>query len=426
MGESGAGQSRPAAGRCPTCGSPRLVGHAELSRLAIAHLDCDAFYASVEKRDNPAIRDRPVIVGGGRRGVVSAACYVARLYGVRSAMPMFKALAACPEAVVIRPDMEKYVWVGRQVRALMRATTPLVEPLSIDEAFLDLSGTDQVHRGCPARTLALLARRIEQEIGITVSIGLSYNKFLAKVASDLDKPRGFAVIGQAEAVSFLAPRPVGLIWGVGKALQKRLAGDGIATIGQLQGLEEIELVRRYGSIGRRLSRFSRGADDRAVDPDAPTKSVSAETTFETNIAASAALAGVLWPLCEQVAERLKAGGYAGQTVQLKLKTADFRIITRSHRLAAPTQLAEVLYRAALPLLEREADGRWFRLIGVGAADLADPAEADPADLFDPAGRQRAEVERAVDAVRARHGADSIGKGRGLEGAPFGKPPRRAS
>jgi DNA polymerase-4 len=423
-GESAAGSPRQGAGRCPDCGSPRRVGHAELTRLAIAHLDCDAFYASVEKRDNPAIRDRPVIIGGGRRGVVSAACYVARLYGVRSAMPMFKALAACPEAVVIRPDMEKYVRVGREVRALMRATTPLVEPLSIDEAFLDLGGTERVHHGCPARTLALLARRIEQEIGITVSIGLSYNKFLAKVASDLDKPRGLAVIGQAEAVSFLAPRPVGLIWGVGKALQKRLAGDGIATIGQLQGLKEIELVRRYGSIGRRLSRFSRGEDDRTVDPDAPTKSVSAETTFEANMADGTALAGVLWPLCERVAERLKAGGHAGQTVQLKLKTADFRTITRSHRLATPTQLAEVLYRAALPLLEREADGRWFRLIGVGADDLGNPAEADPADLFDPAGRRRAEVERAIDAVRARHGAEAIGKGRGIEGAPLGKPPRR--
>jgi DNA polymerase IV len=200
---------RPA--RCPSCGSPRLLAHAELDSLAIAHLDCDAFYASVEKRDNPALRDQPVIVGGGRRGVVSAACYIARLYGVRSAMPMFKALAACPHATVIHPDMAKYARVGREVRDMMRSLTPLVEPLSIDEAFLDLAGTEHLHHGSPARSLARLALEVERRIGVTVSIGLSYNKFLAKIASDLDKPRGFAVIGRGEAVEFLGGKPVGLI-----------------------------------------------------------------------------------------------------------------------------------------------------------------------------------------------------------------------
>jgi len=178
--------------RCPACKSPRLVRHDEIASLSMAHIDCDAFYAAIEKRDNPAIADKPVIVGGGKRGVVSTACYVARTFGVKSAMPMFKALAACPNAVVVRPDMQKYALVGRQVRQLMLETTPLVEPLSLDEAFLDLTGTDRLHRCSPAQTLARLAKRIEDELAITVSVGLSFNKFLAKVASELDKPRGFS------------------------------------------------------------------------------------------------------------------------------------------------------------------------------------------------------------------------------------------
>lgn len=372
------------AGRCRRCGSPRMLAHAELGSLSIAHIDCDAFYANIEKRDDPSLRDRPVIVGGGRRGVVLTACYIARLYGVRSAMPMFKALKACPEAVVVRPNMEKYRAVGHRIRAMMREVTPLVEPLSIDEAFLDLGATtaEGERLGCPARALALLALRIERELSLTVSIGLSYNKFLAKIASDLDKPRGFAVIGRAEVVDFLRPRPTGLIWGVGPALQRRLAGDGFTTIGDLQNRSEAELVARYGNIGRRLARFARGEDDRRVDPDAPTKSISAETTFEENTAAPEALAAALGPLCDHVAERLKRANLAGWVVSLKLKTADFRVIGRSRRLHAPTQRPDVLFRAARPLLEREADGRRFRLIGVGASDLVDGAAADPPDLFE--------------------------------------------
>jgi DNA polymerase IV len=408
--------------RCPGCGSPRLIGHVELTSLAIAHLDCDAFYASVEKRDNPDLRNRPVVVGGGERGVVMAACYIARIYGVRSAMPMFRARKLCPEAVVVPPDMDKYQTVGEQVRQLMWATTPLVEPLSIDEAFLDLGGTERLHHGCPARTLALLAQRIEREIGITVSIGLSYNKFLAKVASDLDKPRGFAVIGRAEATAFLHPRPVGLIWGVGRVLQNRLAQDGISTIGQLQSVAERDLVARYGSIGQRLARFARGEDDRHVDPDGPTKSVSAETTFNADLSAPGELAAVLWPLCERVAARLRDASLAGRTAVLKLKTADFHIITRRHRLPVPTQMAELLYRTAQPLLEREADGRRFRLIGIGAADLCDASEADPADLLDAEARQVVDIERAVEAIRGRLGPDSIQLGRGFAPTPA-RPPR---
>jgi DNA polymerase-4 len=368
--------------RCEECGSMRLVAHPELGALAIAHLDCDAFYASIEKRDDPALADRPVIVGGGQRGVVAACCYVARLHGVRSAMPMFKALKACPDAVVIRPNMAKYRAAGREVRRLMLETTPLVQPLSIDEAFLDLFGTEQLHHGPPARTLALLARRIEREIGITVSIGLAYNKFLAKIASDLDKPRGFAVIGRGEAVGFLDGKPTALIWGVGAALQRRLAADGILTIGDIRRSKEAALVARYGVIGRRLARFARGEDDRAVTPDAPTKSVSAETTFERDTGRREDLVAVLRPLAEQVAARLRQAGLAAATATLKLKTADFRLRTRSHRLEQPTQRAEILLETALSLLDRELDGTLFRLAGIGADGLVEGRLADPPGLFD--------------------------------------------
>jgi len=408
-----AAEARGGRQRCPHCGSPRLISHPELDELAVAHLDCDAFYASVEKRDDPRLRDQPVIVGGGKRGVVSAACYVARIYGVRSAMPMFKALKLCPEATVIRPDMRKYQAVGREVRRLMLETTPLVEPLSIDEAFLDLSGTEQLHHGSPALTLARLARRIEKVIGITVSIGLSYNKFLAKVASDLDKPRGFSVIGRHEAKAFLAEKPVSLIWGVGRALRERLEADGLHCIGQLAAIEETDLIARYGSIGRRLYSFARGEDARAVDPDSPAKSISAETTFDDDLSEPDALRAELWPLCETVSARLKRSSLAGRTVTLKLKGADFRILTRSRTLAAPTQLAEALFQSALPLLEAAAKGRRFRLIGIGASQFVPSADADQPDLLDPdSGRARA-VERAMDAVRTKLGRDAIVKGRGF-------------
>jgi len=396
--------------RCTACGSPRFKSHPELDTLTLAHIDCDAFYATVEKRDDPSLLNRPVIVGGGHRGVVAACCYVARLSGVRSAMPMFKALKACPDAVVIKPDMAKYRAVGRQVRQLMLETTPLVEPLSIDEAFLDLSGTEKLHQGPAARTLALLVRRIEQELGVTASIGLSYNKFLAKVASDLDKPRGFAVIGRGEAVQFLSSKPVSLIWGVGAALQQRLARDGISIIGQLLDYTERDLSGRYGVIGRRLYRFARGEDDRLVTPDAPAKSISAETTFNTDIRDPGELARILHPLSERVAERLRNAGRGASGLSLKLKTADFQTINRSRQLAKPTQVAEVLYRAALPLLDAEADGREFRLIGIGAEGLIDQSQADLPDLFEAAPSRDDRLDRALDAVRDRLGKGLVQRG----------------
>lgn len=399
--------------RCPACGSPRRIAHAELAELGIAHLDCDAFYASVEKRDAPELRDRPVIVGGGRRGVVSAACYMARRYGVRSAMPMFKALKLCPDAAVVRPNMRKYAEVGRAVREHMLTVTPSVEPLSIDEAFLDLRGTERLHKAPPAATLARLARRIESELGITVSIGLSYCKFLAKIASDLDKPRGFAVIGRAEAKSFLAGQPVRLIWGVGGKFAERLKTDGITHIAQLQALDERTLVGRYGVMGSRLYHFARGEDERTVEPEHEAKSISAETTFDTDIGDYASLRRELWPLCEKVSARMKAAGLEGSGITLKLKTAGFRLLTRAAQLDHPTQLADTLFRAAEPLLKKEAGGMSYRLIGIGLSHLG-PAAGDQTDLFEPQGNKRARVERAMDQVREKLGKDAIATGRGIK------------
>ena len=400
--------------RCPGCGSPRVVRHAEIDRLAIAHVDCDAFYAAVEKRDDPSLNDKPVIIGGGRRGVVATACYIARTFGVKSAMPMFEARRLCPHATVVPPDMAKYVRVGREVRALMLDLTPLVEPLSIDEAFLDLSGTERLHGRSPARSLARFARAVEDEIGITVSIGLSENKFLAKLASDLDKPRGFSVLSQREAAAFLAPKPVTFIWGVGKQMGAALAHEGFRTIADLQRATETDLMRRFGTEGLRLARLARGVDARQVSPERETKSVSAETTFETDIAAFRTLERRLWGLSEKVSARLKAKEIAGATITLKLKTADFRLRTRARSLAAPTQLAAKIFAAGRDLLEREAQGTRFRLIGIGVSALGSPADADPADLVDPQGERSKAAEHAVDRLRAKFGRDAVVKGLALD------------
>jgi DNA polymerase-4 len=403
-------------GSCAGCSGTRIIGHAELHSLTIAHLDCDAFYASIEIRDDPNLLGKPVLVGGRHRGVVAACSYEARRFGIHSAMPMFEALKRCPEAVVIAPDMAKYTAAGRQVRRLMGALTPLVEPLSIDEAFLDLGGTEKIHGGSPARTLAALALRIKAEVGITASIGLSYNKFLAKVASDLDKPDGFAVIGRAEARDFLGRQPASLLWGVGKAMQKRLADDGLDRIAALQAVPEAELAARYGAIGARIARFVRGEDERRVDPSSVRKSLSAETTLDHDLAALEELSPILWALTEKVARGLKAESLAGRTVTLKLKTARFRLLTRSRTLADPTRSAEMIYRTVQPLLRGEAVGPAFRLIGVGVSGFA-PLEETEAGLFDfadPDAQARAKLEDAVDDLRDRFGTQVIGKGRGLK------------
>ena len=400
------------AGRCSGCGSPRVLRHGDLDALAIAHVDCDAFYATIEKRDDPSLADKPVIVGGRQRGVVLTACYVARTFGVRSAMPMFEARRLCPHASVVRPDMEKYARVGRQVRELMFKLTPLVEPVSIDEAFMDLSGTARLHGMSPAKALAGFAGEVETSLGITVSIGLSCNKFLAKIASDLDKPRGFAVLGGTEAAAFLAPKPVTLIFGVGKMAQQRLARDGLRTIGDLQRADESELRRRYGVEGARLARLALGLDDRPVRAEREAKSISAETTFDHDIADFRPLELRLWRLAEKVSARLKANGLAGSTVTLKLKTADFRIRTRAQSLSHPTQLAGRIFAAGRDLLARETDGTMFRLIGIGLSALCDADGADFADLID---RRSAEAEQAIDRLRERFGDEAVIKGLALDG-----------
>jgi DNA polymerase-4 len=393
--------------RCPACGSPRLARHRTLAALALAHIDCDAFYATVEKRDRRELADKPVIVGGGKRGVVSAACYIARTFGVRSAMPMFKARALCPDAVVIPPDMAKYVRVGREVRQAMLALTPLVEPLSIDEAFLDLSGTELVHGMIPAKTLARFAAQVERDIGITVSVGLSVNKFLAKIASDLDKPRGFAMLDQEEARAMLADKPVGFIYGIGPASQDKLAQRGFRAIADLQRADENELMKQFGSEGRRLWRLARGVDDRKVVPDRGAKTISNETTLEHDVRDFATLEKILWRLCERVSARLKSGELSGSTITLKLKTADFRQRTRSQSLAAPTQLAARIFSTVREMLARETDGTAFRLIGAGVSALRPGTDADDHDLLD---RRSAHAERAMDDVRRKFGNAAVMRG----------------
>lgn len=401
-----------AAKRCTACGSPRLLRHRALPSLTLAHIDCDAFYATVEKRDNPELADRPVIIGGGKRGVVSAACYIARTFGVRSAMPMFKALALCPAAAVVRPDMAKYVRVGRQVRHAMLALTPLVEPLSIDEAFLDLAGTQRVHGMIPAKVLARFAQQVEREVGITVSVGLSVNKFLAKIASDLDKPRGFAAIDPDQARALLAEKPVGFIFGVGPATQERLSQRGFRSIGDLQRADETDLMKRFGGEGRRLWRLARGIDDRKVVADRGAKTISNETTFETDIRDFATLEKILWRLSEKVSARLKSGELAGATITLKLKTADFRQRTRAQSIHAPTQLAAKIFATARELLAREIDGTAFRLMGAGVSALQPGSQADDTDMLD---RRSAHAERAMDDLRKKFGNAAVIRGIAYEG-----------
>lgn len=396
--------------RCRFCGSPRLLSHPERDTLTVAHVDCDAFFAAVEKRDDPALRDKPVIVGGGKRGVVATACYVARTYGVHSAMPMFKALKACPGAVVVRPDIEKYGRVGREVRRLMRDLTPLVEPVSIDEAFLDLSGTERLHRASPAETVARFARRIEDEIGITVSVGLSYNKFLAKVASDRSKPRSFSIIGQDEAEGVLADQPLGIIPGLGGSTRARLAEIGVTLVRHLRDVPQDSLAIVLGRDAPRLAALARGEDPRPVRPERAAKSLSAETTFEADLRSCADLRPILWRLAERVSLRLKRSDLAARGVTLKLKDAAFRLRTRTRSGLPPTQLASRLFEPAQAMLHEACDGAAFRLIGIGASDLCDAAEADRGDLADTAARRDAEREAAIDRLREKFGPTAVQMG----------------
>jgi DNA polymerase-4 len=401
--------------RCIACGSPRLVRHAEIDELTVAHVDCDAFYAAVEKRDNPSLRDKPVIVGGGRRGVVSTCCYIARINGVRSAMPMFKALQMCPQATVVKPDHAKYSAVGREVKTMMRELTPLVESVSIDEAFLDLSGTEAVHGMSPARVLARFAKRVEDNIGITVSVGLAPNKFLAKIASDLNKPRGFACIGSKDAMSFLEDKPVRILPGIGAASAANLEKEGIRLVGDIRRADMRDFVRRHGAYGLHLWQLAHGEDKRQVRSERETKSVSAETTFNEDITDPNELTTILWKLSERVSARLKAAEFSGSRVTLKLKTRDFKSRTRSRTLDAPTRLASKIFEIGRELLGPEARGEHFRLIGIGVEELHPITDADPPDLLDPGLKRRIAAEEAMDRIRGKFGTDAVGKGIGFGG-----------
>jgi DNA polymerase IV len=399
--------------RCPTCGSGRLVHHRSLLHLTIAHIDCDAFFASVEKRDRPDLQSRPVIVGGGTRGVVSAACYVARIYGVKSAMPMFKALKACPDAVVIKPDFAKYTAASRQVRALMSELTPLMQPLSIDEAVLDLSGTQALHAAAPAVVLARFASAVEKHVGITVSIGLAANRLMAKIAAGRGKPRGFTVIDAEEAASLLAPESVRLLPGIGAAQARKLEALGITRLGQLQVLPERDAARKLGDDGPALVHRARGEDRRVVDPSREAKSVSAETTFDRDLSAIPDLERHLWRLCEKLARRLREHDLAAGGVVLKLKTSRFASRTRAARLSSPTVLPDRLFDLARVLLAKEATGMEFRLIGIGANPLVPGSTADLGDLADFTTPRRAAAQAAIDALRGRFGEAAITRGRSL-------------
>ncbi len=399
--------------RCVSCGGPRLLYHAELNDLSIAHIDCDAFYAAVEKRDDPTLRSKPVIIGGGTRGVVSTACYIARIHGVKSAMPMFKAKALCPEAVVVRPNMAKYAKAGKEVRQLMEQVTPLVQPVSIDEAFLDLSGTQRLHEASPAMVLAKLILRIEKEVGVSASVGLSHNKFLAKLASDMQKPRGFSVIGRAETLSLLATRPVGAIWGVGKAMQEKLASRGITMIGQLQKMERDDLLRQFGSMGYRLYHLSRGEDLRVVESNDEAKSIGAENTFFEDISDYESLEKELWPLCQKVSRRAKKDGACARTITLKLKTSDFASRTRAVSVEDGTDQAHVIFEAGKTLLKAECGGTKFRLIGISLSRLVDAAQVQ-ASALDATYATRSKAEAAMDKIRDKFGAAAVDLGIGFK------------
>ncbi len=398
---------------CPSCGSGRLVSHARLSDLSIAHIDCDAFYAAVEKRDNPDLKDKPVIVGGGHRGVVSTCCYIARLHGIHSAMPMFKARKACPEVIVIKPRHAYYAEVSKQIRQKLQALTPLVQMISIDEGYLDLSGTERINHAPPAVALSRLARDIEDDIGITISIGLADNKFLAKTASELDKPRGFAALSQDEAPAFLAPKPIKFLHGVGKQLALKLARDQLHTVGDLQRKDVRELAQKYGETGLWLHQRAHGIDNRVVHTGGERKSVSAERTFDKDISDLKDLEDRLWQVCEETAARAKRHEIEGSTVTLKLKTNKFKSLTRSITLPTPTHLAQTLFRVTRPLLERETvQGRAYRLIGVGLSHL-ETARGDIRDLIDPSVEKRAKAERASDAARSKFGKAAVVTGRAI-------------
>ena len=398
---------------CDKCYSVNIISNDEIENLNIAHVDCDAFYASIEKRDNPNYKNNPLIIGGGKRGVVATACYIARTKGVKSAMPMYKALKLCPEAIIIRPNIQKYKKASDKINKLMKEMTPLVEPLSLDEAFLDLSGTTRLHKKIPAVLLAELSKKIIEEVGISVSIGLSYNKFLAKICSDIDKPRGFSIINKEEAPNYLQDKPVELLWGVGKTLKHKLNNDGIKTIGQIKEMKLNEVISKYGAIGSHIFKLSNAEDNRVIKPFRKVKSISHETTFDKDTNDEVFLKKILWDLCEKVSNRSKNKGLGGNTINIKIKTKDFKLISRSITIDEPTQIAEIIFQAAKLLLLREINTNKFRLLGVGLSNLKEAEICDLYDLINIDSNRDKKIEFAMDSIRNRFGINLIKKGRSI-------------
>jgi DNA polymerase-4 len=375
----------------------------------ILHVDMDAFYASVEQRDRPELKGKPVIVGGQtQRGVVASASYEARKFGVRSAMPTAKALRLCPQAILVKPRFERYSEVSRQIREIFLSYTPLVEPLSLDEAFLDVTGGGKLFGSAEQ-----IAREIKQKIldntGLTCSVGVSFNKFLAKLTSDLCKPNGLMVIDERQAEEILPGLPVGRLWGVGPATEEKMHQMGLRTIGDVQNVPEEELKRRFGRYGAQLYALARGLDERPVKPERETKSVSRETTFLEDLTSHDQLKQVLLELCEQVGRDLRKEGLVGRTAHLKVRFADFTTITRSQTLPLPIKTAKALWQEIERLFDDKITlSRGVRLLGVGVSNLS-PIGAGQLLLFDD-DKQDVTVDHLLDELRGRFGPDAIQRG----------------
>ena len=357
---------------CACCGGRQWLSHPDLADLTIAHIDCDAFYANVEKRERPEWQDKPLIVGGRQRGVVTTACYVARMYGVRSAMPMFEARARCPKAVIVKPRMKLYRDVGLEIRNAMRRLSPKVQPVSIDEAYVDLSNAQRLHGKAPFEVLMDFQDWVAQTVGLTISIGLAHNKLLAKIASDLEKPRGFSVLGPSDGQSFLADKPVRILWGIGPSFAKSLARRGILKVGDISRFSEAELNEQFGTMGPRLAAYARAEDPRHVRTREPTKSISAESTFGTDLSKWSDLQPQLARLAGRVASRAQRSTKPGWVVTVKLKTEDFQTFTRRQKLPNPTYDEATLLAAAEALLRGELGRGPFRLLGLGLSDFSPP------------------------------------------------------
>ena len=409
---------------CLSCGGDIRVDD-EIFNLTIAHIDCDSFYASIEKRDNPDLLDKPVIVGGERRGVVAAACYVARQHGIRSAMPSFKAKQLCPDVTIIKPRMDHYVSVSRQIREMMISLTPQIEPLSIDEAFLDLSGTHLLHKASPAEMLMRLQQKIKQDIGITVSVGLAANKSLAKLASDQGKPDGFFILNQDKAAAWLADKPVSIIYGIGKKAAQKLTDAGLPLCRDLAQAELGHLAQLLGKNAAFIQNLSKGIDTREVKVERQAKSISSETTFNKDISLESELKPIIERQAMRVSRRLKEKGLKGRVITLKAKTAHHKIITRSKTLSAPTDKAYEIFDVATALMAGLiGEGHYWRLLGVGVDgfdhDNTAPSHTDFFSLLEPAAKKPLEkdkvksrdaIEKALDDMHAKFGADMVFSGK---------------